>query len=234
MCPGCTIYLFEAKRNSLKDLAIAVDTAARLGAHVISNSYCATETKDVAKFAKYYNHAGVAVTAPGGPGGFGKVCFPGDLNTAVAVGGTTLTTAQNARGWNETIWSGSGSGCSAVFRKPKWQTDPGCPMRTVGDTSADSDPDTGVAVYDSYDEGGWLVIGGTSVAVPLIGAVFGVNGGKTNAASTLYADPGALFDITTGSNGTCSPDYPYLCNGEVGYDAPSGMGTPDGAAAFGN
>jgi subtilase family serine protease len=233
ICPGCTIYLFEAKRNSLTDLAIAVDAAAGLGAHVISNSYCAAETQRVVKFAKYYHRAGVAITAPNGLG-FENLCFPGDINTVVGVGGTTLTKARNTRGWKETVWSGSGSGCSALFRKPKWQRDPGCSMRTVGDTSADSDPDTGVAVYDSYDEGGWLVIGGTSVAVPLIGGVFGVNGGKVNAASTLYADPGAMFDITTGSNGTCSPDYLYLCNGEVGYDAPSGAGTPNGPAAFGN
>jgi hypothetical protein len=36
----------------------------------------------------------------------------------------------------------------------------------------------------------------------------------------------------SGNNGTCSPDY--LCTGEVGYDGPTGMGTPNGTAAFGD
>src|SRR5690242_21228187 len=39
MCPNCTIYLVEANTNSFKNLGTAVDEAATLGAHVISNSY---------------------------------------------------------------------------------------------------------------------------------------------------------------------------------------------------
>jgi hypothetical protein len=58
------------------------------------------------------------------------------------------------------------------------------------------------------------------------------NGGSVNAASTIYATPTALFDVTSGSNGTCDPAY--LCTGEVGYDGPTGLGTPNGTVAFGN
>jgi subtilase family serine protease len=228
MCPGCTIYLIEANNATFTHLGKSVSEAAALGAHVISNSYCGTEVQAVKKYETYYNHAGVAVTAANGDDGYG-VCAPADMDTVVAVGGTHLTTDNNARGWNETVWSGTGSGCSTVFKKPTWQTDTGCAKRTIGDTSGVADPATGVAVYDA----GWHIVGGTSVATPLVGGIFAVNGGTVNAASTIYAAPATdLNDVTTGSNGTCSPAY--LCNGEVGYDGPTGMGTPNGIGAYGN
>jgi subtilase family serine protease len=228
MCPSCTIYLIEANNASFTHLGRAVDEAATLGAHVISNSYCGDEVRGDRKMAHYYDHAGVAITAANGDDGYG-LCAPADMPTVIAVGGTHLTTDNNARGWNETVWSGTGSGCSNWFKKPTWQTDSGCAMRTVGDTSAVADPDTGVAIY----HGGWGIVGGTSVATPLVGGIFAVNGGTVNAASTIYAAPASdLNDVTTGSNGTCSPAY--LCNGEVGYDGPTGMGTPNGIGAFGN
>ena len=228
ICPACTIYLIEATSSQYISLALSVDEAARLGAHVISNSYCGVEGAGDRTFAQYYDHAGVAITAANGDDGYG-VCSPADIPTVVAVGGTELTTGNNARGWTETVWSGSGSGCSTVFAKPEWQKDTGCSMRTVGDTAAVADPATGVAIYD----GGWKIVGGTSAATPLVGSIFALNGGAVNAASTIYAAPGSdLNDVTTGSNGTCTPAY--LCTGEVGYDGPTGMGTPNGIGAFGN
>jgi len=228
VCPRCTIYLVEARTSSFKDLGTAVDEAATLGAYVISNSYCGVESKGVRRFANYYNHSGVAITAANGDDGYAAgVCAPADMPTVIAVGGTTLTTANNARGWSETVWSGTGSGCSAYFAKPSWQTDPNCPTRMVGDTAAVADPDTGVA---EYEDGSWFVVGGTSVATPLIGAVFAVNDGGVNAAESIYENSSDLFDVTSGSNGTCP--FAYWCNGEVGYDGPTGMGTPNGIDAF--
>ena len=87
------------------------------------------------------------------------------------------TRTSNARGWTESVWStssteGAGSGCSAYEPKPSFQTDTGCARRTVADVSAVADPATGVAVYDSYGSGGWTVFGGTSVASPIIGAIY--------------------------------------------------------------
>ncbi len=49
-------------------------------------------------------------------------------------------------------------------------------------------------------------------------------------AADLYADPSALNDVTKGKTATCTPAY--LCTAEVGYDGPTGLGTPDGLAAF--
>ncbi|HEY3939113.1 MAG TPA: S8 family serine peptidase [Bryobacteraceae bacterium] len=226
MCPNCTIYLIEGNKPSFKDLGQSVNVAAQLGAHVISNSYCGTEARGDKLFAGYYNHPGVAVTAGAGDDGYG-MCAPADMPTVIAVGGTNLTTDANKRGWTETVWSGTGSGCSTLFNKPKWQTDSGCSMRTNDDVAADAG--TAVAIY--YN-GSWNEVFGTSVATPLVGGIFADNGGKVDAAHTIYAHTKRLFDVTTGSNGTCSPAY--LCTGEVGYDGPTGNGTPDGIRAFGD
>jgi len=227
MCPNCTIYLIQGHEPSFVDLGQSVNVAAQLGAHVISNSYCGTEVMADRRFAPYYNHPGVAVTAAAGDAGYG-MCAPADIPTVIAVGGTYLTTDSDKRGWTETVWSGTGSGCSTVFKKPTWQTDSGCSMRTNNDVAADASPSSGVAIY--YN-GNWGIVGGTSVATPLVGGIFANNAGKVDAASTIYAHTKNLFDVTSGSNGTCDPAY--LCNGEVGYDGPTGNGTPLGLKAFG-
>lgn len=233
MCPNCTIYLVEADTNSFRNLGEAVNTAASLGAHVISNSYGGKEGKRVANFEPFYDHPGVAVTASTGDDGYG-VQAPADMPGVISVGGTHLIADGSNRGWSETVWRGAGSGCSKVFAKPAWQTDNGCKQRMIGDTSAVADPATGVAVYGPNNQGGssWFVFGGTSVSAPLVGGIFGANGGAVDAASTIYANTSALFDVTSGSNGTCRK--PYFCTGEAGYDGPTGWGTPNGTAAFGN
>jgi subtilase family serine protease len=230
ICPGCKILLVEGDTNSFANLAAAVNTAASLGAHVISNSYGGGEAGTAASEAAY-NHPGVAVTASSGDSGFG-VEFPASSPHVVSVGGTSLRTLANARGWTETAWSGAGSGCSTVYAKPSWQTDSGCAMRTVADVSAVADPNTGVAVFapSSRSKSTFLVFGGTSVAAPLIGAVYANNGGTVNSGSDPYAHTSALFDVVAGSNGTCSPSY--LCTAGAGYDGPTGLGTPNGTTAF--
>jgi subtilase family serine protease len=239
MCPNCTLYLVEADSNSFKNLGASVDMAASLGAHVISNSYGGTEGRYAPKFEHYYNHPGVAVTASTGDAGYGKQA-PADMPSVIAVGGTHLIADGSTRGWSETVWGGAGSGCSRVFPKPAWQTDVHCPNRTEADVSAVADPATGVAVFgpNGAGVGTWLVFGGTSVSAPLVGGIFGANGGTVNAASTIYAHSSELFDVTSGSNGLCGQGKTgvrkYLCNGEVGYDGPTGLGTPNGITAFGD
>jgi subtilase family serine protease len=232
ICPNCKLLLVEGTSATFANLAAAVNEAASLGAHVISNSYGGGESGSTSVEAAY-NHAGVAVTASSGDSGFG-VEFPASSPHVVAVGGTSLRTSTNARGWTETVWSGAGSGCSTVYAKPSWQHDTGCARRTVADVSAVADPNTGVAVFgpSSSTTSAFLVFGGTSVAAPLIGGVYGVNGGAVNAGSNPYANTAALFDVTSGKNTNrrCSPAY--LCTGEVGYDGPTGLGTPNGVTAF--
>ena len=98
-----------------------------------------------------------------------------------------------------------------------------------------------MAVYDSYGSTGganWYVFGGTSVAAPLIGGIYGqaTDNGPTVAAKLYAAPAGSLYDVTSGSNGRCvkgrTTTGAYLCTGVAGYDGPTGNGTPNGAGAF--
>jgi subtilase family serine protease len=231
MCPNCKIILVEANSNSFANLAAAENKAAALGAHVISNSYGGGESWSFV-YESAYNHAGVAITVSSGDSGYGTQ-FPASSPHVVAVGGTSLSRAATTRGWTETAWSGAGSGCSVYYTKPAWQTDSSCATRTEADVSAVADPATGVAVYGPASSSGsaWLVFGGTSVAGPLVGGIFGVNGGTVNYGSNPYAAAaGMLNDVTSGSNGSCP--YAYFCNAVVGYDGPTGLGTPNGITGF--
>jgi subtilase family serine protease len=234
ICPNCKIILVEASSTSLANLGTAVNEAAKLGATQISNSYGGSESSAETTYSsQYYEHPGIDITASSGDGGYG-VEFPAASQYVTAVGGTTLNTAQNARGWTETAWSGAGSGCSAYIPKPSWQHDTGCARRTVADVSADADPNTGVAVYDSYGESGWLVFGGTSVASPLVASIDALAGGRssgTTYGSYAYLNPGQFNDVTGGSNGSCGGSY--LCTGVTGYDGPTGVGSPNGAGPVG-
>jgi hypothetical protein len=100
---------------------------------------------------------------------------------------------------------------------------------------------------------GWAPIGGTSVASPIIAAMVALAGGAHGVpypAQTLYAHLGAssLHDVSTGGNGECDGDYSscsgslsspldcgpgaWVCNATIGYDGPTGVGTPSGIGAF--
>ena len=70
MCPYCKIFLIEASSASFANLATAVNTAAALGARVISNSYGGGESGSQA-YEAAYNHLGVAITHPS------RVVYPG-------------------------------------------------------------------------------------------------------------------------------------------------------------
>ncbi len=232
-CPNCHILLVEASKPALATLGMGVNAAVRLGARFVSNSYGGGEDATVPSLDhSYFEHPGVAITAASGDGGYG-VLYPATSQYVTAVGGTSLKRAANARGWNETAWSGAGSGCAAIGDKPAWQKDTGCARRTVADVSAVADPRTGVAAYDTYQAGGWLVVGGTSASAPIIAGAYALAGTPPPEARTAevpYAHASALNDIVSGGNGTCTPAY--LCTAGPGYDGPTGLGTPNGVAAF--
>ncbi len=268
-CPRCRILLLESNDDNLSNLGTAVNEAAEMGANAISNSYVALESPtDPLRVADggvlpYYVHPGVAVVA--GAGDFDFAFFgpslgplvPAAFPTVVTVGGTQLVRdPTSSRGWQESAWDGTGSGCSAYEAMPPWQTaDPSCvgavtdsagntttfPSRIYGDVAYVGSPFTGVAVYDTDGQlgtTGWGVVGGTSVGAPAIAAIYGLSGyGRSERgddlrfpAAKLYRVKRGLFDITTGSNGLCT--VAFLCNAGPGYDAPSGNGTPNGIGAF--
>lgn len=238
ICPNCKILLVEATSNNFTDLGAAVDRAVTLGAVAVSNSYGAPEfsAQTAPKYANHYNHPGVAITASSGDAGYG-VQFPAASAHVTAVGGTTLVPdSTTLRGFTETAWSGAGSGCSAYSPKPTWQRDLGCHRRSVADIAAVADP--GVAIYSSYPyqgRSGWLTMGGTSAAAPIVAAIYALAGNtaKVNPpyAASLYSHTESLFDVTTGMNGSCGAAT-YLCTAGVGYDGPTGLGTPNGLGVF--
>ena len=240
-CPACKILVVEVNSPTFANLAAGVTTAFKSGASSISNSYGGGESSSEATYRSAYDHPGVAITASSGDSGYGAQS-PASYGTVIATGGTSLTLSGTTRA-SETVWSGAGSGCSAYELQPPWQgaflptTD--CTKRVIADVAYDADPNTGVAVYDSFayrGQSGWLVFGGTSVASPAIAAIYaraGNTSGTNYPASYTYAHVAyntTLYDVTSGSNGTCSPAY--LCTGEVKYDGPTGLGTPIGLGAF--
>jgi subtilase family serine protease len=234
-CPACKILLVEADEPSFEAMGAAVNTAVRLGAKVVSNSYGADEFNGILALGKkYYTHPGVAIVASSGDFGFTAASFPAVLKTTWAVGGTSLYKTKSG-GWTEDAWWGAGSGCSAWVTKPVAQKDTNCDMRTVADISVVADPDTGFAVYDTYgldEDNGWIVVGGTSLSAPLLSGMIGLAGNAKTAATPAYAyaHRTGLKDVVGGSNGYCGGDY--LCTGVKGYDAPTGLGSPLGLKAL--
>jgi subtilase family serine protease len=236
VCPRCSILLVEASTSSMSNLGTAVDTAVTQGADAVSNSYGGPDAKD-STYGRYYHHAGVAVTASAGDNGYG-VSYPASSKWVTAVGGTTLRRSTSSRGFAETAWNDSGSGCSTL-NTATWQSaiTTGCPGRAVADVSAVADPATGVAVYDStpYEDAvGWLTFGGTSASSPIIAATFALAGNTADIddGSFLWTHETTsnLWDATSGSNGTC-PTAQW-CIARTGWDGPTGWGTPHGVGAF--
>jgi subtilase family serine protease len=230
-CPDCKILLVEANSASFADLGAAVNYAAtQPGVVAISNSYGGSDSAQNSA----YDHPGIAVTASTGDSGYG-VQSPASYKTVVAVGGTSLRTAANTRGFTETAWSGAGSGCSSRNTKPSWQTSvTQCSGKASADVSAVADPNTGVSVYDStpyQGASGWQVYGGTSASSPIVASVFALSGNTAGyPASYTWGRAAGLNDVTSGTNGHCRTKV--WCTSGAGWDGPTGLGTPNGTASF--
>ncbi|MFD9887790.1 putative Ig domain-containing protein [Amycolatopsis sp. NPDC059027] len=234
ICPNCHILLVEADQPTMQDLGTAVNTSVSLGAKYVSNSYGGGEDGSENTYdTSYFKHPGVAITASTGDSGYG-ISYPASSQYVTAVGGTSLSRSSGGRGWTESAWNGAGSGCSTSVPKPSFQNvTTGCAKRANADVSAVADPQTGVAVYQTYGGSGWAVYGGTSASAPIIASVYalaGTPGASDTPGAYPYAHTGNLYDVTSGSNGSCST--PVQCKAGPGWDGPTGLGTPNGTAAF--
>jgi subtilase family serine protease len=229
--PNSHILLVEADDPSFDNLGAAEDTAAS-NATIVSNSWGGGDAAD-STYGKYFKHSGVAVMASAGDDGYQGASYPASSSSVIAVGGTSLNRDSSSRGWSETVWDGTGSGCSSLNAAITGASSAGtgCSGRAMNDVSAVADPNTGVAVYDSYPSGGWNVYGGTSASSPIIAGVIANAGNSADVTpSTPYGHADALNDVTSGNNGSCSPTQ--LCTARAGWDGPTGMGTPNGTGAF--
>ncbi len=234
-CPSCKILLVQATTDQDDGLFIAQNTAVSLGATVISNSWSGGEdSTDPSLDTQYFTHPGVSILVASGDSGFesGQSApgYPTSSPEVIGIGGTTLSSSSNSRGWTETVWSGTGAGCSGVEPKPSYQSGvtTGCANRAYNDVSAVADPNTGLGIYDT-DNGnpGWEQVGGTSLATPITAGILAATGHAGVGPSFFYGNSD-LFDVTSGNDGTCSPAE--LCKAGAGWDGPTGNGTPNGAA----
>ena len=247
--PSARILLVEANSSYDSDLYTAAQYAASVnGVSVVSMSFGGSEDP-------YYDY--VFTTPPGhldgngNPGGVTFIASTGDSGVpggypafspnVLAVGGTSLSLAPGTNTiTSETGWSGSGGGISQYEPQPAYQNSVvsawSTTNRTIPDVAYDADPNTGVAIYDSYDNpygGPWTQIGGTSAAAPQWGSLIAIADqyrvahgqatldGATGTLPLLYqiyqTKPDAFNDITSGYNGYSAT---------VGYDLVTGMGTP--------
>ena len=204
-CPTCKLLLVEAGADDLDSLASAVNAAAAYHPAAISNSWGVVEGGNQAGIdagaQAAFNHPGIAITASAGDSDV--VEFPAASPFVTAVGGTSLSADGSARGWTESVWGPTGNGCSTMFPVPAWQTAAnGCTGRFVADVSMLADYNPGVAVY-STAEGGWVVLGGTSVGAPFVAGLYaqaGDYGASTTGAPRLYANLSAL-NVVSGAAG---------------------------------
>jgi subtilase family serine protease len=227
ICPNCKILLVEAASQSIADFSTA-EKYATAHADYVSNSWSGNEGTTTYD-RNYRVSCGAIAAATGDRGHNASAQWPAILPSVIGVGGTSLASISPRM---ETAWSGAGSACSRIYAKPSFQNglNTGCSMRAQADVSADADPSTGVAVYDTFHQRGWLVFGGTSVATPIVASVFALEG-KTSfdPPGNLYSRTSDFNDVTSGSNGACGAP---LCTAGQGWDGPTGLGTPKGIGAF--
>ncbi len=265
ICQNCKIVLVEARNPLFANMAAAENTAAQ-AASVVSNSFYSYQAdgaignpSDAA-----FNHPKKAIVAAAGDDGYG-VGYPASLNSVIAVGGTRLTLNASGGYGSERAWGpdganawGTGSGCAtgAVGHSMGVLPEPAKPFQTASagwasthcgtfrgdnDVAANADPNSGSAIYVG-SRGAFIQVGGTSLAAPLIAAVFALKGnaGTTNyPASLLYAKLGttSFHDVKTGTDDAgnwplACPAGTTQCVAKSGYDLPTGVGTPKGVGGF--
>jgi kumamolisin len=236
MAPSAQIYLVEAASNSTSDLLNAESYAelfliGTTGGGQVSNSWGGPEFSGETGLDFYFNpptSTSIVYTASSGDVG-GVTQWPSTSPFVVSSGGTSVNRDPSGNFVSESCWSGSGGGPSIYEGPPAYQLGLAGKTRLTPDIAFDSDPATGVAVYDSLN-GGWFVIGGTSVASPSLAGIINLAGNHTLATYQeqflFYGElwgvktyKGAWYDVTTGSNGYQA--HPF-------WDYCTGIGTPRG------
>jgi subtilase family serine protease len=262
ICQNCKIVLVEARSASSTNLAVAENTAAKQAPIVSNSfGAYGDDGTTTASFDSAFNHPNHAIVVSAGDDGYG-VSNPASLNTVVAVGGTRLTLNASGGYGSERAWGpdathnwGTGSGCSSasvfgnapVAAQPfqssvaGWANTKCGTNRGDNDVSANADPNTGSAVFAS-SQGAFIQVGGTSLSAPLIAGVYALKGNATAAAfpaSFLYAGIGAtnFHDVKTGTDNAgnwpiACPAPSTQCIAKVGYDLPTGVGSPKGLGGF--
>jgi len=235
MAPSAKIVLVEAASNSFADLLTAEDVASSLvnaaGGGEVSNSWGGGEFQGENSYDSHFVKAGVVFLASAGdnPG----TSWPGTSPNVVAAGGTTVRRNPSTGAYiGEVPWDSAGGGISALEARPSYQSKLSSTVgsyRGVPDLSFDSNPVTGVWVYDT-NLGGWNIVGGTSVASPSLAGIINLAGSfytSSNAELTaIYGKLGVAADFNDIASGYCGPYAGY--SAATGWDLCTGVGTNKG------
>jgi subtilase family serine protease len=256
MAPNARIILVEACSNSYADMMYAVETAGQkllaYGGGQVSNSWgsgeFATEVDlDVSFRKNWVAGKPISYIFSSGDSGLGAQ-YPSSSPWVISAGGTTINRDPSTGAFqSESCWAGSGGGVSTYetysssfgtgtgpwtnFQYPLF----GQASRATPDVSAVADPNSGAWVRF---EGGWYVIGGTSLSAPLMAGIINNANNRLGVAPSpggyysnmennlLYAQLATykeyktnFYDVTTGSNGAAAG---------TGWDYCTGVGTPRG------
>jgi hypothetical protein len=172
--PGATVYVIEAKSVNRADIRTAMLTAQNLGVNVIAMSFCASEPASQA--LAFAPTDGVWI-APSGDSG--SPSFPATHSSVIAVGGTVAQLHPSNALAAETAWVGAGAGMSTVAALPSFQRIPSVQTlnttshRSIPDVAFHADPETGASIYSSIN-GGWFVVGGTTVSTAFFAGVVAI------------------------------------------------------------
>ena len=235
MAPKAKIYLVEAASNNYSDLMIAVSKASSLvaaaGGGEVSLSWGGSEFSSEASYDSYFTTSGVVYFASSGdaPG----TSYPSVSPNIVAAGGTTLRRNPSTGAFiAEAAWADAGGSTSYYEARPSYQSVVASTVgskRGVPDLAAVADPSTGVWVYDSGN-GGWYIVGGTSVSSPVLAGIVNLAGHfatSTNSElTTVYNNMSVTANFTDTTTGFCGPYMGYST--AKGWDVCSGVGSPKG------
>ena len=238
MAPKALVYLVETNSASYADLFVGVRKASALvaaaGGGEVSMSFGGSEFAGEQSLDSSMTTPKVVYFASSGDSAGTE--YPCVSPNVVCVGGAGNSRNQVTGKFEGSIaWGNAGGGISTYEARPSYQAAISYLVgakRGAPDVAAVADPNTGAWVYNAAN-GGWMPVGGTSLASPVTAAIVNAAGhfyaSTAIEQSNIYATlgtPGAGWnDVTSGACGL----YDGFMAGQ-GYDFCTGVGTPGGFA----
>ncbi len=247
LAPNAQIYIAEFTNDPLGDNAeqnVAALLASTYGAGEVTNSWtynggegwCGSGNCEL-EYDSDFAEPGIVYFAAAGDDG-AQVNYPCVSPNVNCAGGTHVNRDGNGNyEGTQACWSGSGGGISVYEPLPNYQRiiAPATLKRGIPDLSAVADPATGVAVYNTPYCHGWCVVGGTSVASPLLASYVNAAGNFRDNSVDQLANEYKWYGLTLTSYATYYYDVVTGSNGHPatkGWDQCTGLGAPIKLSGF--